>query len=536
MDHFFWLLQERALSNHTLSEGRAAGGAFSGRFACLAAGLLLALCILPSRAAAQANTPSETASSTVQLVHLPAQGQPGPPISITLKEALERAQKSDPTFFAAGRDAKSAHEDSVQAKSLLLPNFAYTTQYLNTQGGATGSGGTTTIGRYVTNDGVHVYRAWLMMHQDLSPGTFMATGYNRAKAAEALANAKAEIARRGLNVTVTKLYYTLVVAQRKYATAKQVLDEAQELFKIRTTPATEPAKEGTDKDDAGKEGTELAKEGAEPAKERAEKEGAEKEEVDPRDVLKAEIQLRQQEQAFEEAALAVEDARLDLSVVLFPIPNENFTVVDDLDSIQELPPFSEMQAKAAIQSPDLRVAMETLHEAEFDVTTARTAFLPTLTIDVDEGIEANAFALHSVNVEFPEKGVLSNLGYFLTANLTVPVWNWGALNSKLKQTEYKREEARSALTQTQRQELSELYAAYDEAVVARGALDKLKHTVDLAEESLRLVNLPKEGEPVEIDQVVDAQAMLATTRGAYADGHIRYRLALANLQLLTGSF
>lgn len=532
MDHFSGLLQQGALSHHPLIEERAAVGTFSGRFAWLAAGLLLTLGILPSGAAAQDNAPSESASSTVQLVHLPPQGQPGPPISITLKEALERAQKSDPTFFAAGRDAKSAHEDSVQAKALLLPEFQYSTQYLNTQGGATGTGGTTTIGKYVTNDGVHVYRAWLMMHQDLSPGTFMATGYHRATAAEALANAKAEIAGRGLAVTVTKLYYTLVVAQRKYATAKKVLDQAQQLFELRSTQVTEPVGEESHSD-VGKKGTDSPRQAADPAKEAADKD----EEVDPRDALKAEIQLRQQEQAFEEAELAIEDARLDLSVVLFSVPNENFTVVDDLDSVQELPQFSEMQTMAAKQNPDVRAAMETVHEADLDVTAAKTAFLPTLTVDVDEGIEANAFALYSRNVEFPEKGVLPNLGYFLTANLTVPVWNWGALKSKLKQAEYKRQEVRVALTQTQRQDLSELYAAYNEAVVAHAALDKLKRTVDLAAESLRLVNLPsKGGEPVEVDQVVDAQAMLAATRGAYDDGQIRYRLALANLQLLTGKF
>jgi hypothetical protein len=265
LDHFSWLLRKCAIFNHTLSEGRADGGTFSGRFVCLAAGLLLALCIPPPRAKAQDNAPSEPARFTVQLYHLPEQGQPGAPVSITLKEALERAEKSDPTFFAAGRDAKSAHEDSAQARAALLPNFQYSLQFLGTQG----NGAHTTIGRFVTNDGVHVYRAWLMMHQDLSPGTFMATAYHRATSAEAMANAKAEIARRGLTVATTKFYYTLVVAQHKYDTAKRVLDEAQHLFKDRTTPPAEPAKEGAEKDEAGGAAAESAKAAASSAKEAA---------------------------------------------------------------------------------------------------------------------------------------------------------------------------------------------------------------------------------------------------------------------------
>jgi outer membrane protein TolC len=604
MNLSFWLRHDRALSNDHCGDGCAAGGALWSRSAYLAAGLFLALCFLPTRVAAQATTPS-SAGTAVQIVHLPQPTQPGAPETITIEVALARALKSDATYFAAARDAKSAHEDSVQAKAALLPNFQYSTQFLNTQGD-----GSTTIGRYVTNDGVHVYRAWLMMHQDLSAPTLLATPYKRAQTAEAVAYAKAEIARRGLNVAVTKFYYTLVDDQRKYETAKEVYDRAQEFYKDRTTAPLEPPKE--EKSDADKaadsakaaaesakdaadsakgaadsakdaaesarkatsparkaapakkgapainKGTEPAKEegesaqgGAEtaqgggepagpeaaPAKEADEDEGAEKEEgPDPRDALKAEIQLRQQQQLVQEAELAVEDARLDLSVVLFTNPNENFNVVDDLDKLQELPPFSEVQAMAEKQNPDLKAAMETVRGAQLDLKAAKMAYFGSFTVDVDEGIEANQFALHSVNVEFPEKGVLPNLGYFLTANWTIPVWNWGALNSKIKQTTYKLDEARAALSQSQRGDLDELYAAYNEAQVSREALTRLEHTMHLAEESLRLADLPTKGEPIEVDQVIDAENMLTTTRGSYYDGLVRYRMALANLQLITGKF
>ena len=46
------------------------------------------------------------------------------------------------------------------------------------------------------------------------------------------------------------------------------------------------------------------------------------------------------------------------------------------------------------QNPDLRVALETVQEADLDVKLAKTAFLPTLTVDTDYGIEANCFALN----------------------------------------------------------------------------------------------------------------------------------------------
>src|SRR6202171_875395 len=202
-------------------------GTFVNRITILAVGLTLVFGALPLQLAAQAAAPSTAVESPVQLMQPPGPGQSTPPVTVTLQDALERARKNDPLFLSAISDAKSAHEDRVQARAALLPNISATTQYLGTQGN-----GITPNGRYVTNDGIHVYRAWGVLHQDLSPGLLMGTAFTRAKAAEALSNAKSEIARRGLAVTVTKNYYGLVVAQRKYATAQAGLDQARHFMDI----------------------------------------------------------------------------------------------------------------------------------------------------------------------------------------------------------------------------------------------------------------------------------------------------------------
>lgn len=441
------------------------------------------------------NAPSASgAEFSVQLAQPAGTTPSAAPLTITLQDALARAQKNDAQFLAVLGDAKSAHEDRLQARNGLLPAVSESTQYLNTQGN-----GKTAEGRFVTNDGVHVYREWAVIHEDLSPGNYLQTGVHRAAAAEAIAKAKAEIARRGLTVTVTKNYYTLTVAQHKYATAQQSLDQSKRFFDV-----------SQDQERAGQ--------------------------AAHSDVIKAEIQYRQQEQAFEEAKLAMEGARLDLAVLLFPTLNENFTVVDELDSPQALPAFGEVQAMAGKENPDLRVATETLRGASLDVSAAKQAFLPSLSIETDYGIEANDFALHAVAKAHPELGSLPTLGYFLTANLTVPVWDWGTMRSKLHQAEYKQEEARTTLSQTQRQLLSTLYSSYNEAVVAREAVESSRHTADLAAESLRLVNLRYQAGESTALEVVDAQNTLTTARNANDDAGLRYRVAIANLQTLTGNF
>ncbi len=438
---------------------------------------------------ATAQTPP---APSIQLVQ--PQGPAAPPPLITLQDALDRAQKLDAQLQLAITDAAVATEDRFQARVSLLPTVGQTTQYLGTQGN-----GVAPSGRFVTNDGVHVYRAWGVAHQDLTANTFLKTNYRRAQAAEALANAKVEIAQRGLAVTVTRNYYVFVTSQRKYATAQQSVQQAQRFLEITQ-----------EQERAGQ--------------------------VARSDVVKAQIQVEQQRQAFQEATLAVENARLNLAVLLFPELNENFTVVDDLDSSRDLPAFPEIQSMAAKENPELRVAQEALRQANLDVRGARNSLLPTLAIDANYGIEANAFALHSKVAAAPQFGALPNLGYYLVGNFSLPVFDWGTRRSKVRQAQAREQQARVELTQTQRQLLSNLYLYYNEALTARGAVDALRRTADLASESLRLINLRYQAGESTALEVVDAQKTFVDARNVYDDAQTRYRVALSTLQTLTGRF
>ena len=159
-----------------------------------------------------------------------------------------------------------------------------------------------------------------------------------------------------------------------------------------------------------------------------------------------------------------------------------------------------------------------------------------LSLDLDYGIEANALALRSRVSAAPEAGRLPNLGYFLTGTISFPVWNWGSTRSKLRQTGIRRQQARAELSFAQRQLLSNLHGFYDEAEVARSEVDALRASSGLAGESLRLTTLRYQAGEATVLEVVDAQNTLTQARNAYDDGMLRYQLALAELQTLTGSF
>jgi outer membrane protein TolC len=230
------------------------------------------------------------------------------------------------------------------------------------------------------------------------------------------------------------------------------------------------------------------------------------------------------------------NAHLALTVLVSPTFDQNFTAVDDMDHTPVLPGLQEVKDLAARGNQDVRAALETLRQAKEDVTIARASFFPTLSVDVDYGIEANAFALHSRMAAMPEVGVLPNLGYFVTASLNVPIWNWGTTRSKLRQAEYRRRQAEADLSQTQREALNNLYSFYNEAAAAQSEARALREAVDLAAASLRLTTLRYQAGEATALEIVDAQNALATARNAFDDGQARYWVALATLQTLTGRF
>jgi outer membrane protein TolC len=97
------------------------------------------------------------------------------------------------------------------------------------------------------------------------------------------------------------------------------------------------------------------------------------------------------------------------------------------------------------------------------------------------------------------------------------------------------QQAKADLTLTQRQLLANVSTFYGEAQVARDQVATLRSSLDLSTESLRLTLLRYQAGEVSVLEVVDAQTTLIQARNAYDDGLVRYRVALAALQTLTGT-
>ena len=419
------------------------------------------------------------------------------PLTITLEDALKRAKANEPQFRAALTDYAVAKERSVEIRAGLLPNVTFNAEYLYTQGN--GSGGP----RFIANNAVHEYLSQGNVHQALSLQG--AAEYRLARAQEALAKARAEIATRGLVVTLTQAYYGFVVAQRKYAIAQRAAAEAQHFFDI------------TQKLERGGE-------------------------VAHSDTIKAQLQLGQQQRALQDAQLEMDRSRLELAVMIFPNFNQDFTIVDDLENIAPLPSYQEAEANAGKENPQLGAALAAMRAANQEVAVAWNGFLPSLSLDYFYGIDADHFAVNGTTRSFDPvtqtvvENQFRNLGYSAVATLDLPIWNWGAARSRLKAAHVVRDQAQVELSFTQRKLVADLKTRYGEAQTARAELESLRQSADLASESLRLTTLRYQAGEATALEVVDAQNTLTLAQNALGDGQVRFRVAVANLETLTGRF
>ena len=450
---------------------------------CLAAALVAAS--MNPAALAQEKPAAPQTRSAPAAWSWPSAAPSGEPIQVSLATALSLARKNSAVYQAALTESGSAREDRTQARDLLLPQITYSNEYLYTQSNQQGGV------RFIANNAVHEYISQGNVHQAMDVAAL--ANYRRVSAAAAVAKAKAEIASRGLVVTVVQNYFSTLAAQFKLDDAKRAAEEGDRFLQL-----TQQLEHGG--------------------------------EVAHSDTIKAELQAQDRRRQFQEAQLAMLNARLDLAVLIFPDFQDNFVLTDDLRASIGLPTLEEVQQQAARDNPDLRAALESVHMSSGEVAAARAGYLPSLALDYFYGIDAPNFATHS----FFNGQRVDNLGSSALASLNLPIWNWGATRSRIHQAELHEKQAKLELSYSQRKLIAEIRSLYAEAETSLNELAGLARSAELAAESQRLTALRyKDGEATVLE-VVDSQTALVQANNNYHDGAVRYRVALANLQTLTG--
>jgi len=461
----------------------------------------LTLASLLSACLSTAQQPDSPAPQAAPKTHASAQTppssspvpNPGAPQRVTLQDAIALARKNDPVFHSAVTDAGIAREDRLQARDALLPTATFDTSALYTEPSyiTTPTGATNSTVKFIANNAPHEYVSQGNVHEQIDVAAF--ASYRRAAALAAAAKARSEVASRGLVVTVVQRYFAAEAAEMKLASASRTADEGEKFLQLTQ---------------------DLERHG----------------EVAHSDVIKAELQVQDRRRQREDAQLAFLNARLDLAVLLFPDFTDNFELADELHATVPLPPREEFESLAARDNPDIRVALSAVQAAGHDVLSARAGYLPSVGLDYWYGIDAEHYATYTPTPD----GRVHNLGYAAMASLTLPLWNWGATQSKVRQSELRRDQSKLELSLAQRKLLAEMRSLYSEAETALNQQAGLQRSAELAADSLRLTTLRYTNGESTVLEVVDAQTTFAQASAAYQDGALRYRVALANLQTLTG--
>ncbi len=415
---------------------------------------------------------------------------------ISLDEALRRAAANEPAFAAAVAQSRVQALERKNARAALLPTAIYHNQAIYTEPNGVP---TSRIGQtagadspiFIANNSIREYASQGVFNETIGLGQVGAIRLADANAS--LAVAEAEVARRGLIATIVNLYYGVAAQESKLKGAERARREAADF--VHLTTLRETAREAAHAD-----------------------------------VLKAQLQLQQRERELADAQLLRDKARLELAVLLFPDPTTPFeTIAEDVPA--PLPELGAIEALARENNPQINSALASLQVNRAESYIARAALLPELGLNVTYGIDAPQFATKGLDSAGAQT---NNLGYSGSVSLDIPVWDWLTNERKIKQSRIRQDAAKVALTATQRRVLANLSEFYAEAEVARNQLESLNNSVQLAGESLRLTKLRYASGEATAFEVVDAQTALVTAETAKVDGVVRYHLALAQLQTLTG--
>ncbi len=382
--------------------------------------------------------------------------------------------------------------ERTNARTSLLPAVIYHNQAIYTRpNGVPASRIGQTAGAdspvFIANNAIREYASQGVIDERV--GLAQIASIHAATAYALRAEAEAEIARRGLVVTVASLFYGLEGAMSKAGIASEALREADHFLDI--TQKRESARE-----------------------------------IAHTDVLKAQLQLQQRERDLAESQLDATKARLELGVLLYADPSTPYTL-DTPAMPAPLPDRTEIEALARQGNPEVRSATAALQVARAATSTSRAALTPNLDLNYTYGIDATNFGVNG-----PDG--IRNLGYSASATLDIPVWDWFATERKIKASRLREGAAKVTLTAVQRRLIADLQVFYAEADLDARQLRSLSTSVMTSQESLRLTNLRYiDGESTALE-VVDAQTALLSARTAEVDGQRRYQMARAQLQTLTG--
>jgi len=413
------------------------------------------------------------------LFAVPLGAQTAPPM--TLRSATQAALQQANAYQQAVIDEQVAAMDVTQARGALLPRLRSASTAIYNKPLHPGS----IDPSFIAQNAEREYQELLGFEGSLDLGVRATIARNAALLAAA--HAGTEIARRALVRGVREAYFGLGLATAKRRSAEETLAAAGEFERV----------------------TSLQHSGGELA------------EVD---VIRARLQTAQRRDDLEQARLQEAQALVAMRVLTGVRAPEPLTV-SELTPQPTTADIDRFTSVMISRRPELTQAEAQLRAAKSDIGVARAGRLPTLTYEIDEGFDSPS--LHASDIR-------QHRGYLATANLNIPIFDWGIGHAKQRQAELRAQAAENQLAITQREIEQQFEAAHEEALTAIRRADNARTAVADARRNVDISIARYRAGEAPIVEVTDALSTLAQQRTNYQQALFDFEIARAHLQEAAG--
>ena len=394
---------------------------------------------------------------------------------MSLTTAMSTAMQQVSTLRQAEIDQQIAEEDLRQARAALLPRVrdSFTITYNSRSRG-------TPDPSFIAANAVHEYQNLLGVTGDFNLGLVAAV--RRSRALLDAARAGTEIARRALVRGVNEAYYGAALATAKRIAAEQSLAAAEEFERV------------TDLNYRAGEVPEV-------------------------DAIRARLQTAARRDELAQAKSAEVIANASLGTLL----GSGITNAPSIEPLPQAINPQEIQTLTAAnvtRRPEFTQLDAQVRAAEADVGVSRGEFLPRITYSVDTGFDSTSL---QPDVVREHRGILA------TANVDIPIFDWGASFSRIRQAKLRERGARLQRDLTMRDLYLQYATARQEALTAAERVANARRAVADAERNANIsISRYRAGE-APILEATDALTQLATQRLTLQQALFDYQTARARL-------